>query len=90
MDDPWPTLRLLNRVHDYACAALVCNALSAGRLRPFASTPYELLGQAPSEVSLRLKPTSDLIHPYIALMILPPSSAPTTRPRGTQFPVSEI
>ncbi len=39
-----PTLGLLNRVHDYACAALGRNALSARRLRPFASTPYELCG----------------------------------------------
>ena len=39
-----PTLGLLNRVHDYACAALGRNALSARRLRPFASTPDELCG----------------------------------------------
>ena len=36
-----PTLGLLNRVHDYACAALGRDALSARHLRPFASTPCE-------------------------------------------------
>ncbi len=39
-----PTLGLLNRVHDYASAALGRNALSARRFRLFASTPRELSG----------------------------------------------
>ena len=39
-----PTLGLLNRVHDYASAALGRNALSARRFRLFASTTRELSG----------------------------------------------
>ena len=39
-----PTLGLLNRVHDYASAALGRNALSARRFRLFASTTRELFG----------------------------------------------
>ena len=39
-----PTLGLLNRVHDYASAALGRNALSARRCRLFASTMRELSG----------------------------------------------
>ncbi len=41
-----PTLGLLNRVHDYASAALGRNALSARRFRLFASTTRELSGLA--------------------------------------------
>ncbi len=39
-----PTLGLLNRVHDYASAALGRNALSARRFQLFASTTRELSG----------------------------------------------
>jgi len=63
----FPTLGLLGRVDDYACAALGRKVLSARRFRPFASTTRELcgltrsapiLGWARSEVLLSLKPTS--------------------------------
>ena len=43
----FPTLGLLGRVHDYACAALGRKALSARRFRPFASTTRELCGLGP-------------------------------------------
>ena len=42
----FPTLGLLGRVDDYACAALGRKALSARRYRPFASTTRELCGLA--------------------------------------------
>ena len=58
-----PTLGLLNRVHDYASAALGRNALSALRFRLFASTTRELSGLA----KLRLKPTrARLTRPLFA------------------------
>ncbi len=46
----FPTLGLLDRVHDYDCGAFGRKALSARRFRPFASKTRELsgLGACPS------------------------------------------
>ena len=40
----FPTLGLLDRVHDYDCGAFGRKALSARRFRPFASKTRELSG----------------------------------------------
>ncbi len=59
-----PTLGLLNRVHDYASAALGRNALPARRFRLFASTTRELsgLGSLGSFLGHRACPDSPVSH----------------------------